>query len=186
VFSLSRTLNKDHCKGVEALARAACDIYMLQETKEALNLSGHRIHVIEPLKQFNVGTFQVLPFPLKHDVPNIGFLLSSGGYKAVYITDTPYCPYRFSGLNLVAIECNYSDDVLRENVRAGKLSAAQRKRILHSHFGLENLMLFFEANGFRSLKEIHLLHLSNRNANALEIKRKISGVTGVPVYVADE
>lgn len=177
--------HQDHCKGAPALASAACDVYMFKETREALNLSGHRYHDITSLEQFRVGSFTVTPFGLVHDVPNAGFLLQSGHESAVYITDTAYCEHTFKGgLTLIAIECNYSANALRESVKNGAVSPDQKKRILGSHFGLDNVLGFLSANDLSKLKEIHLLHLSDRNSDEAEIKREVQKVTGVPVTVA--
>ena len=84
------------------------------------------------------------------------------------------------------VECNYSMDILNENIKAGRVPAAQKKRILQSHFNLENVKDFLLANDLSQVKEIWLLHLSDRNSDAELFKREIMELTGKPVYIAGE
>ena len=49
------------------------------------------MHPVKALEEFQLGTFQVLPFDVEHDVPEpLGFLLTSTatGEKLLYFTDT--------------------------------------------------------------------------------------------------
>jgi phosphoribosyl 1,2-cyclic phosphodiesterase len=78
----------DHSKGCKDMLKAGIDCYRAKSCAEELGLNGHRVHIIDPLVQFNVGTWIILPFPLIPDVPNMGFLLASGEEKAVYIVDS--------------------------------------------------------------------------------------------------
>ena len=178
--------HKDHSLAIPDAAKAGLDIYLLPETLEALGLEGHRYHPITPLKQFKIGTFAIWSFPLEHDVPNSGFLFSSNGEKAIYITDTAYCRFRFPALSVIAIECNYIPRILRKNVSAGTVALPQKNRLLHSHFSLDNVLEFLNANDLSALQEVWLLHLSDGNSNEAEMKEAVQKATGKPVYVAQE
>mgnify|MGYP002152131851 CR=1 FL=1 len=170
----------DHSAGISEAAKAGQDIYLLPETREALGLSGHRIHEIKLLQQFHIGTFVVKAFPLKHDVPNCGFLFAnSKGERAVYITDTPYCPYRFNNLQIIMVEANFSTPLLKENTPSSEL----RQSIIQDHMSLETLLDMLRANNLSTVEEIHLLHLSDNNSDADMFKRRVQETTGKPVYV---
>lgn len=173
--------HKDHSRSVADAVRAGIDVFLLPETRTALGISGHRIHEIEPLVSFRVGTFTVKAFPLEHDAPICGFLFASGGEKAVYITDSFYCRWRFSGLSIIAIECNYSKKTLSPD-----LDPAVRKRLLRSHMSLENAIKFLKANDLSVVREIILIHLSRENSDAEMFQREIQRATGKPVRVAQE
>jgi phosphoribosyl 1,2-cyclic phosphodiesterase len=82
------------------------------------------------------------------------------------------------------IECNYSIDILNQNVKNGRIPVVQKNRIIKSHFGLENVKDFLKANDLSKVNEIWLLHLSNRNSNAEQFKREIQELTGKLVKVA--
>lgn len=173
--------HSDHSKGIADAVKTGQDIYLLPETREALGLSGHRIHEIEIFRQFRIGTFQVKAFPLKHDVPNCGFLFAnSKGERAAYITDTPYSPFRFPLLQIIVIECNYSLDLLKANTSSSSL----RRSIIRNHFALETLVDFLKAINLSQVKEIWLLHMSDNNSDAVMFKQKIQEATGKMVQIA--
>ena len=173
--------HQDHAKGVKDAMQAGQDIYLLPETREALGLSGHRSHEIELLHQFRIGSFQVKAFPLKHDVPNCGFLFANTkGERAVYITDTSYSPFRFPPLQIIALETNYSLDLLKANTPSSEL----RQLVIQNHMSLETAVDFFRANDLSHVKEIWLLHMSDNNSSATMFKRRVQEVTGKVVKIA--
>lgn len=178
--------HQDHSKAVRDVMKAGIDCYMSAGTAEALGISGHRLHIIQARQQFQLGSWAVLPFETQHDAAEpLGFLLANQyGEKLLYATDTYYIRYRFRGLTHIAVECNYSMDILRANIEAGLVEPALKKRILKSHFSLEHVKEFLKANDLSQVKEIWLLHLSDRNSDAELFKREIMELTGKPVYVA--
>jgi len=177
----------DHCKSVREVMRAGVDVYASSGTLSALKLDGHRAKSVEPMKPFVLGTWIVLPFDVQHDVSEpFGYLLLANktGEKLVFLTDTYYCKYKFEGLTHVMVEANYSLKVLDENIAAGRVPAVMRKRLLRSHFSLEHVKEFLAANDLGRVQEIHLLHLSDTNSDALLFKREIQEATGKQVYIA--
>jgi len=177
--------HKDHCKAVPNLLKTGIDVYMSQQTAEEGGYSGHRVRMVEPLKQFKIGSWTVLPFELEHDVFNLGYLLANkAGEKLLYATDTYYCKYKFEGLTRVLIECNHSYDILAANVEAGTLPVEHKNRLIRSHFSLENVKEFLKANNLSMVREIYLIHLSDGNSDAERFKREIQELTGKMVFVA--
>lgn len=177
--------HKDHCKGVESVLNRGLDVYMSKGTQEALHLQHHRIKTVESKKQFRVGTWTILPFDVQHDVNEpLGFLLQSdNGGKLLFATDTYYVKYRFTGLTHIMIECNYDQQTLDDNVESGRVHPAMRKRVMRSHFSLENLLEFFKANDLSKVEEIHLLHLSDGNSNVERIFKAVARATGKMIFI---
>lgn len=178
----------DHCKSVKDIMKAGIDCYATAGTWEAINLPGkhHRQHTIAPTKQFKIGSWAIMPFETEHDANEpVGFLMaSSTGAKVLYLTDSYYCRYRFGGLTHVMVECNYHYPILLDNIEAGLVSPAQKKRILRSHFSLENVITFLCACDLSRVEEIHLLHLSNDNSDEAVFQSEVEKATGKPVYIA--
>lgn len=176
----------DHAKAAKEVMRAGVDCYMTQETADKLNLSGHRLKPIKPGQLSSIGTFKILSFSTEHDAANpVGYLIQSkDGEKLLFATDTYYIRYRFNDLNYVLIECNYSKEILEENIKAGVVPAAIRNRIKKSHFELENVKEFFRSNDCSAIKQIHLIHLSGQNSDPDRFKREIQEITGKPVYIS--
>jgi len=166
--------------------RAGIDCYMSQGTAEALEVSGHRVHIIKARQQFRIGTWTILPFDTQHDAQEpLGFLLANqAGDKLLYATDTYYIKYKFRGLTHIMIECNYAADILKTNVKAGLVEQALKNRILKSHFSLENVKNFLKANDLSKIQEIWLLHMSDGNSDEVRFKREIQEITGKMVFVA--
>jgi phosphoribosyl 1,2-cyclic phosphodiesterase len=177
-------IHKDHCKAVPALLKAGIDCYMSSDTIEALGLTGHRVHIVEALKQIQIGSWTILPFDAVHDVPCLGFLLCQQGYKVLFLTDTVYCKYRFTGLTHILLGCNYDANIINENVTNGTLAVELKNRIIHSHMSLQTALDFLRANDLSKVEKIYLLHGSEGNLDKKEAKVQIQKLTGKEVYVA--
>lgn len=178
----------DHAKAMPNIIKAGIDVYASKETYEILNISSHRTKIIEPLKQFTIGDFIILPFPTEHDCDgSLGYLIKykPTGYKLLFLTDSYYSKYRFKGLHAICIECNYILDTLDENIEAGRINPAMKPRLLKSHFNLDHVKQFLKANDLKNCRELLLLHLSDANSDAKRMVREIHQQTGIYPKVAD-
>lgn len=179
--------HKDHSRAAMDLMRAGIDVYMTAGTAEALGIDHHRLKVIQAKHQFKVGAWTILPFDVEHDAKEpVGFLLANGKDKLLYATDTYYVRYKFPGLTHIMVECNYAGDILQANLEAGVVPTTLKNRLMKSHFSLENVKKFLQANDLSRVEEIHLLHLSDGNSDAARFKLEIQALTGKPVYVAEK
>lgn len=185
----------DHVKGMQTFLDRGTNVYMSPGTKEATGVNHHRLKTVEldaarstedakVYKSFRVGTFTILPFEVSHDVSEpVGFLIQSdNGKKMVFFTDTYYCKFNFSGVNLYCVECNYDLVSLEESVSNG-LHSAQKKRVMRSHMGLHTLTDFFKATDLSKCEEIYLLHLSSSNSNRDTIFNEVAKVTGKAITI---
>ena len=103
------------------------------------------------------GNYCVTAFPLEHDVPCYGFLITHPEMgKMVYITDTAYCKYRFKGVNHILVECNYDERMLSEDYAA-------LGHVLHDHMEIQTTKRFLQANSSDALRNVVLCHLSKEN-----------------------
>jgi len=175
----------DHSKGVRDLIRSGIDCYMTEGTSEALQMRSHRIKTIQAEKRFSIGTWTVLPLEAQHDAAEpVAFLMvNQEGEKVLFATDTYYLKYKFKQLNVIAVECNYSEDILEKNINSGRVPTFMKKRLLRSHFSLHNVKEFLKANDLSKVQEIWLLHLSDSNSDEARFKREIQELTGRLVMV---
>lgn len=176
----------DHSRSVPEMLKAGIDVYMAQDTADAIQATGHRVHIIESRRQLYVGGWYVLPFELRHDVTNYGYLLQSRatGERLLYATDTCYLPYTFSKLNYILLEVNHCRETLDANVEAGIVDISLRNRIVANHLSLETALGFFKANDMSQVKGIWLLHLSNSNSQAEQILKAVRATTGKETKIA--
>ena len=181
--------HQDHAKAVADVLRAGVEVYTSPGTIKALGLEHHRLRPVRAKETFKVGTWTVRAFETQHDAQEpLGFLLHSrtSNERLLYATDTYYIRYKFPGLTHIMVECNYAADILEANVKRGSVPEVLKKRLLTSHFSLDNVKEFLKANDLSQVREIWLLHLSDGNSDAERFKREVQALTGRPVYIAGE
>lgn len=178
----------DHVRAVRGLLERGVHCYASAETFNRLGCTGHhRAHPIFAETTTQIGDWSVTPFDAVHDLPTFGFVLQhGGGGRLLYLTDTAYSRYRFDGLTHIAIECNYSRELLRNNTLRGDIHTERYKRTVRNHMSLERLLDMLRANDLSRVQEIHLLHLSDANSDEAEFADAVRRATGKPVYVADK
>lgn len=188
--------HKDHSKAVFDVMKAGIDCYMSNGTalgtgirkKEDITIKYYRAKMINPIKQFIIGDFAILPFYTEHDAEEpLGFLIQykPTKEKLLFITDSYYSKYKFSGLNYILIECNYIKETLDENIEAGRINPAMKPRLLKSHFSLDHVLDFLKANDLSQCREVILLHLSDANSDSARMIKEIEEATGIKAKVAD-
>lgn len=176
----------DHCKSAKKLADAGIYIYSTQGTFDGMGVNHHRFKPIKKLEKFNVGNFEIIAFGVRHDVNDpVGYLIKHEELGTLlFATDTFYLKYKFPGVNHFLIECNYSEEILAENIKNGVLHHKQAERVRHSHFGLKNVIEFLKVNDLHQAYNIILLHLSNANSHAENFKKTIREETSVETFIA--
>jgi len=176
----------DHSLAAADLAKAGIDVYASPETLNTCGLRGHRFHIIDALRQFSLGSWNIMPFNTVHDTPgSLGFLFESTATKEklLYITDSAYSPYKFKGLSIIAIECNYDKESLNHSIRQGFVPEIVAKRLSGTHMELGTLIDLLRANDLSKVKQIYLMHMSRNNSNAARFKTEIQKATGAEVYI---
>ena len=163
--------HKDHAKCVDELIRRGMEVYMSYGTARALE--NESATLIENMEQFNVGSFDIVPFTTFHDAAEpLGFLIKSriDGDVLAFATDTVNLRYKFPGLNILAIEANYDRKILD---RCEKLPEKVRHRITNSHMEIETLCDYLRSLDLSECREIHLLHLSDAMSDEGGFMRKV-------------
>ena len=171
----------DHAKAAKDLAGYGINIYSSEGTFKALGLKGHRFKVISALESFDIGTFNIYPFDVQHDVPEpLGYVITSKvtGERLLFFTDTYYIKYVFPNINIIMGEVNYSLDTISDD-----LNTARKNRLFESHMSLEHFEEMLKANDLSKLNKIYLLHLSDDNSDERLFKERIQQLTGAEVYV---
>jgi phosphoribosyl 1,2-cyclic phosphodiesterase len=181
----------DHSKAVKDVVKSGIDVYASKGTIEAMKLNHHRLWIVQsswPGYQFTIGDFTILPFKTEHDAADpVGYLVQyiPTGEKLLFATDTYYLRYRFQKLNYILVECNYCPDILKANIESGSVPQTLANRLLESHFSLENVKGFMEANDLSEVRKIVLIHLSDGNSDAARMKAEIEQLTSKDVEVAE-
>lgn len=110
-------------------------------------------------------------FYIEH--PDIGSL--------VYVTDTECVRWRFSNVNHILVEANYSDDLVERD-------AVNREHVLRGHMSLKTALDFISTNDNPTLRNVVLLHLSDKNTDSADFLQKTRETTkyGADCYIAEK
>ena len=164
--------HKDHAKSVSDLLSRGMEVYMSQGTAEALETEG--VTTVESMEQFNVGSFDIVPFATFHDAREpLGFLVKSrvDGDVLAFATDTVNLRYKFPGLSILAIEANYDKAILD---RCERMPEKVRYRITNSHMEIDTLCDYLRSLDLSQCREIHLLHLSDATSHEGHFLNKVA------------
>lgn len=171
----------DHAKAADELLRAGIELFMSKGTAEALLLED-KVHEVAADTLFSIGHWTIMPLQAQHDAAEpLAWLISDGDDKLLFATDTYYLHYKFTGLTLIMLECNYSDELLKQRMLDGVITTPQARRLLRSHFSLRHAILFFSKLDLSLVRQIWLLHISSMNGNPKLFETEIKKITGKPV-----
>lgn len=160
--------HKDHAGHVRQLIKRGVPVYATPGTIGALELEGITPLLMLPGNSLGApvraGGFVVVPFRTFHDAAEpVGYLIrDSGGEKLAFATDLVNIAYKFPGVQTVAIEANYDDEILSRNTR---LPDTVVKRVRNSHMEIHRLCEYLRKLDLSTCKEIWLLHLSDASSN---------------------
>ena len=164
--------HKDHAKSALELISRGMDLYMSQGTAEELETDA--VNMIGHMDQFNIGSFDIVPFDTFHDAREpLGFLIKSrvDGDVLAFATDTVNLRYKFPGLNILAIEANYDKNMLE---LCEKMPEKVRYRITNSHMEIDTLCDYLRSLDLSECREIHLLHLSDATSHEGHFINKVA------------
>lgn len=187
--------HNDHAGHLKALATRGMQVYTTRDVIEHLGIGPNRIgywpyptvHEIQPEHGYQLrGGFRIYVLELQHDVPCVGFIIDHEEMgRLIFLTDTMSLDYVIpQDTAHVMIEANYSDAILEENIRDGRVLAGERKRLLASHMELETTKEVLRSNTLPRLDNVILLHLSDRNADPELFRVSVEKTTWRHTYVA--
>lgn len=178
----------DHLKCPDNLIRLGIRCYMSKETfvEKGGDLPPSGVEIIEHEKRFSIGTFDILPLEMKHDVYCLGFYIYSRATKEslFFATDTCYIPYKLPPLDYIMVEANYDIDILNDRIMEGYVDPSMKNRLSRSHMEIGSTILWLRKQDLKKTKRIYLLHLSYGSSNAEEFKSRVMECTGVPTKIA--
>lgn len=177
----------DHNKAIKDVLSLGINVYASKGTLEASGVEKHhKSHIVQSKRAYQIGNFKIIPFDVKHDVKEpLGFLINHPSCgTTLFLTDTLYSPYKFSGLNNIIIEANFCEDIVDKKLKSDKKFL--RDRIIKSHLSIQNCIEILNVNDLSAVNNIILIHLSDSNSNEIEFKNKVEQATGKNTFVADD
>jgi phosphoribosyl 1,2-cyclic phosphodiesterase len=180
--------HQDHCKSVKEVMAAGINVYTSFGTHGAMKTEGHhRARFLHSGAVMTIGNFKVKSFDVKHDAAEpVGFLINHpDAGTTLFLTDSYYSEYKFSGLNNIIIEANYCQSIIDKRVQDGNNPKFLRDRVIESHMSLDTCKETLAANDLSAVNNIVLIHLSDGNSDAARFKTEVQQVTGKTVHVAE-
>lgn len=176
----------DHSKYIKPALKDGIDVYMSKGTQKALKLDHHRIKTISHMKKVKLGGFTVIAFDANHDCAEpLAFIISHEETGRIcFITDSMFIDYTFPGINHFLVEANYCEEIIRQNVIDGKLHPKLMHRSLNSHMSVQTCKNLLLSNDLSLVQNIILLHLSDKNSDAVKFVSLMQGATGKKVTIA--
>lgn len=179
--------HKDHAGYLQEMLRCGIRTLAIADVFKSFEpFSNHFITEVKPMHGYIIGNFKVFVLPVCHDVPCVGFIISHEEMgQLLFLTDTMMLEYKIpKSINHVMIEANYSDEILKENIRTGVMPASMKERLLNSHMELKTTAEILKSNDLPEVINVILLHLSDRNSDAELFRRTIERASGKTTYVA--
>lgn len=189
--------HNDHAGYAKEYETAGIPLLALPEVIAAKRLGSAT--PIETGRWYTMGEFNILPFPLLHDVPTVGFLIEHYATgRILFATDTyalsrmeltpqgkeKYVKYNFGGIAHWMIEANYSDNILRRNIEHGNIPEKFRERLMVSHMSIVNCKNTLKRMDTSKTRDIMLIHLSDGNSDERRFVKSIREATGKRTFVA--
>lgn len=177
----------DHSKSIQQMVDNGITTYALNDVWVHRNVrrTSRAVDML-PNKGYVIGGYKVVAFEALHDVRCLGFVIQHEEMgNLLFLTDSYRCPVQVLNLNHILIECNYSLPVLIEAINSGRTFSSQKKRLEESHMELQNCKNYLMSTDLTEVREIVLLHLSERNSKGDIMVDEIQGATGIPTYIAD-
>lgn len=175
--------HQDHCAGALQVASRGVVLYSSEATLKHINAPYAFSRAVKPMKKFVIGSWMCMAFPVEHDAMDpLGFILYSMETKdkVCYIVDSAVVNYSFSGVTHWLIEANYSH---KEIMESDHIEDSVKRRIIKTHMSFENLEKYLSDSDLSATKQIHILHISEHNADPYKFVRNLEEMAGCPVYI---
>lgn len=176
--------HKDHSQCVDKILSSGIPVYLSQGTARALELPEKLLDLATEMvagEQFTVGTMVIKPFSTFHDAQEpMGFVMQSTVDWDVFAfaTDTVNLPYNFPGVNILALEANFQQDILD---RSERMPEKTKKRVSNTHMEIDKLCECLRRMDLRACRELWLLHLSSAMSHEGQFVYKVQ--RAVPRWV---
>jgi phosphoribosyl 1,2-cyclic phosphodiesterase len=158
----------DHANAGADVHTSGIDVYANIETLQSLHIDGLAgSTILEHYMQYEIGPFLVFTFPVQHDVPNFGFIVSENTNREhlLFAVDCANIQSRYRlRFTEIAIGCSYDRDILKERETEGDINTSLAERLLYAHMEKSKTQQYLvEFCDMSNCKKVHLLHMSGDN-----------------------
>lgn len=169
----------DHINGCESLSQNKnTAFYSTKETLDRVNIPDFMKRPVQAFKTFQIGSFKIVPFEVKHDaVHPVNYLIKDeiSGSQMLYITDTGYIDNLiFKDIDYFLIECNFDEEwYQKEGLSRTEEIKSKRLLSMNGHLSIQKTIRVLENSVNHNTKKIILCHISSGFKDYLEFQNKI-------------
>lgn len=169
--------HKDHSKSIPDALAYQLPVYSNPEIQEIYE----KVKVLYPRNKYGIGEFIVQPINVEHDVLNYAYLIEHREFgRLLYITDAISFPYKVKNINTLIVECNYSDDILLDEIINGRTIQSRNENHLELNECIKIVKRLYNSN----LNNVVLVHLSTGYSDATMFKKRIYDEVGIVPHIA--
>lgn len=170
--------HKDHSAYIKQYQKHGLQVY--SNVDVASDFDG--VVELEPMRKYHVGGFTVIALRVIHgDCPNFAYHITlPDGQTLLFATDLERFNYNFKGINHIAVECNYSDDIRIDAMLNGAELRAQSR----NHMEIGETIATINRLKSPDSQQVILLHLSQQLSDAEDFKKRIFNECGIRAEVA--
>lgn len=170
--------HKDHSKSVPNALKSGLSVYSCQDVTNTYK----GVKFLPVGVKTQIGGFKVQPLPLKHDVENYGFIITTAdNNKIVFATDAAEFRYKIRGVHHWIIECNHCEELMLEHALNNVYSMSASE----NHLEIGQTIDVLKNNFCVDTQTIVLCHLSQGNADEKEFEQRVKRELAFSnVYVA--
>lgn len=176
--------HNDHALGAKMLLKHGMPVYMSERTARALDLQDAEI--VDVNKTVRIDTLRVMPFKVYHDAAQpVGYIIDDprAQERMLFATDTRNLDVAPSGLTMIAVECNYEDEIIARSSMHEKL----KERIRHTHFEVNDVIKYLHKLDLTRCERIYLMHLSAKHSNEIRWKERfVREFPGIDIQICPE
>lgn len=169
----------DHVSGCESLSQNKnTTFYSTKETLDRVNIPDFMKRPVQAFKTFQIGSFKIVPFEVKHDaVHPVNYLIKDeiSGSQMLYITDTGYIDNLiFKDIDYFLIECNFDEEwYQKEELTRAEEIKSRRLLSMNGHLSIQKTIRVLEKSVNHNTKKIILCHISSGFKEYLEFQNRI-------------
>ena len=161
----------DHAAYLERYCRLGMPVFASVGTLRARNACAFpRVFALAADRPAQVGDFYIMPFAVQHDATEpLGFFVRGPEIgRLMFITDAARIPWDHVDIcmDTIMVEANWSEEILDGRVARGEEEISRAARIKETHLSLEQACKLVREIDGPALRNVVLLHLSDRNSDA--------------------
>ena len=165
----------DHSKAAKQLLRLGIPVYMSYGTALAHKDDMDGARLIAAGETVIFGGLRVRAFRVFHNTEEpLGWLIEDRrtGERLLFAIDTVNLNFIVKGLTMVAIECNFSEEIMNRYPDPDEKFRFRRERTKRCHMEVETALRYLRGLDLSECRCIYLMHLSDAYSDADGFKRR--------------